>query len=340
MAICFIAAQCEDEDLMDEGRNAYLRALQWMQEILSEPNSAQRKDLLATTLVMSSTELFLSNGGGASQLTHIEGANRLLHCMIESPNAENFEEIHLYVMNQGLFEALTSRRPFLFSDTSYRPLVRRIYSANPCYRTSLYFQWCELIVPLPNILHAVDSIAKAVASGSTPPHPDDILSILDDLTILEKTLAPWHETFKTNTPGPWTFPAAVTSPGSVPFPLQFVSIEACTLHCLHWASQLLILDARNILTSLFPMHRPSIPTPDIQSQICEYASLICRSIQFCTTDASFASAECIFLPLFIVKSYYGRVGDRDRKRWCQGQFFRISEEQRIGFSIERLESDY
>lgn len=340
MATCFIAAQYQDENLMNMGRDAYLSALQMVQRVLSEPNSAQRKDLLAATLVMSSTEQFLSNGGGRSQITHVEGGNRLLYFMIESPTTQSFEEIHLYVMNQGLSEALASRRPFLFSASTYRPSVRRLYSANPSYRSSLYFQWCELIVPLPNILHAVDNVAKAVASGSTPPQPDHILAIIEDLSIVEKNLAPWHESLKANTPGPWTFPTAVTGPNSVPFPLQFAGIEACALHCLHWTSQLLILDARNILTSLYPQSHLPVPAQDMQAQISEYASLICRSIQFCTQDASFAAAECIFLPLTVVKSYYGRVGDVERKKFCQGQFFRISEEQRIGFSIEMLESDY
>jgi hypothetical protein len=326
--------------MLNTGRDTYLSALQMMQMILSEPDSAQRRDLLATTLAMSSTELFLSNGGGASQVTHIEGANRLLHCMIDDAHLQNFEELHVYVMNQGLFECLTSRRSFIFSASCYRPLVRRLYSASPGYRSSLYFQWCELVMPLPNLLHSVDNLAKAVASGSTPSNPAEILRILDELNILDKTLAPWNDSLRSNIPGPWTFPAAITSPGSVPFPLQYVSVEACTLHCLHWASQLLIHDARHILTLLLSPHQIPVPTQDVPSQLAEYASLICRSIQFCTKGSSFASSECIFLPLSVAKSYYARTGDIDRKRWCQGAFYRISEEQKIGFSPERLESDY
>jgi hypothetical protein len=337
MTTCFIGAQYQDETLVDQGRNTYLSSLQMVQEVLLEESSAQRKDLLATTLVMSSTELFLSNGGGGSQLTHVEGANRLLHCMLENQNASAFEDIHVYVFNQGLFECISSRRPYTFSSPAYLPIIQRLYSAHPAYPTNLYFQWCHLILPLPHILHTVDNLVNTATTSRGLPEPNHILETLNELATLEQTLAPWQETFKTSIPGPWTFPTALISAESVPFPLQFVSIEACTLHCLHWTSQLLILDARYMLLSLLPSHmHHALPTPDLQPQTQEYASLICRSVQFCTKGTSFASAENMFLPLHVVASYYARAGDHERKRWCLGASVRIAEEQKIGFAPDRV----
>jgi hypothetical protein len=99
MSACFVGAQYQDEGLMAQGNNMYLNALQMVQQALSEPDSAQRRDLLATTLVMSSIEIFMSNGGGASQLTHIDGATRLLRLVFEH---QNFEELHMYILNQGV----------------------------------------------------------------------------------------------------------------------------------------------------------------------------------------------------------------------------------------------
>ncbi|KAF2245661.1 hypothetical protein BU26DRAFT_508284 [Trematosphaeria pertusa] len=338
LAASFVGTQYEDESLIDQGRNMYLNALQMVQHALPEPDSSDRKDLLATTLVMSSTELFLSNGGGPSQLTHIEGATRLLHGAFKSMD---FEEIHVYILNQGLFESISTRRRYAFSSPSWRPLIRQLYSVPRTSRNDLYFQWCETILPLPNILSAADSVTTSAASSrtSTPTPASAVLGILDDLTTLEQSLAPWSELLKANTPGPWTFPAAQISADSVPFPLQFVSIEVCTLFCLHWASQLLILDARHALHAHLPLSEiPEHPSPaTLLPQMTEYASLICRSIQFCTQNTSFASTENMFLPLFVVASYYMRNGDEDRMKWCVGAFSRIASEQKIGYAIEKLD---
>lgn len=334
LATCFVGTQYQDEKLIDHARNNYLSALQMVQQVLSEPDSAQRKDLLATTLVMGSIELFMSNGGGASQLTHIDGATRLLHCSFEN---QDFEELHIHVLNQGLFECLSGRRRYPFSSPSYRSVVRQIYSVTPTYRNDLFLQWCEIIMPLPNVLSAADSVSTT-ATSSTPTAPAAILSILDDLAALEQSLAPWYETLKTSMPGPWTLPTAQISPESVPFPLQFMTIEICTLYCLYWMSQLLILDARLTLALQLPLNQASeVPTADLPSQLAEYASLVCRSVQFCTQNNSFAASENMFLPLYVVASYYMRQGDDDRMKWCVSAFGRIAAEQKIGYAIEKLD---
>jgi hypothetical protein len=312
----------------------YLDALQMVQQVLLEPDSAQRTDLLATTLVMSSTEVFMSNGGGASQITHIEGATRLLHSVFDN---QTFEDFHVYVLNQGLFECISSRRRYPFSSPTYRSHIRHLYSVTASYRNHLYFQWCEVILPLPNILSAADSVI-ATAINSSPIPPAAILAILDDLQVLEQAVAPWYETLKSSVHGPWTFPTAQVNADGVPFPLQFISIEVCTLYCLYWTSQLLILDARNSLNAQLPLNQVSDQSAlELPGKISEYASLICRSVQFCTQNNSFASSENMFLPLYAVASYYMRQGDEDRTTWCVGAFAKIAEEQKIGYSPERLD---
>jgi hypothetical protein len=157
--------------------------------------------------------------------------------------------------------------------------------------------------------------------------------------MLEQAIAPWYDNLKATTAGPWAVPASQTSPDSVPFPLQFVSIEACTLFCLHWTSQLLILEARRTLYSHLSLsHLPKHPDPNtLLAQMTEYASLICRSVQFCTQGVSYAATENMFLPLFTVASYYMRQGDEERKQWCLGAFAKIAVEQKIGFAAEMLD---
>lgn len=340
LATCFVGIQYEDASLMDQGRNMYLSALQMVQQALPEPNSTDRQDLLATTLVMSSIELFLSNGGGPSQLTHIEGATRLLHSAFRTMD---FEELHLYILHQGLFESISTRRRYAFSSPSYRPMIRQMYSILRTNSNDLYFQWAELILPLPNILSAVDAVTSTAGSSRAPtPTPASaVLAILDDLVALEQSIAPWHEVVKANAPGPWTFPAAQISADSVPFPLQFVSIEACTLYCLYWISQLLILEARQALYAHLPLAEiPEHPAPaTLPPQMTEYASLVCRSVQFCTQSTSFASTENMFFPLYVVAGYYMRQGDEERMKWCVGAFSRISQEQKIGYAVERFSLD-
>jgi hypothetical protein len=327
LAASFIGVRREDEELIDQGRNMYLKALQMVQQVLPDPYSANRKHLLATTLVMGSTELFLSNGGSTSQLAHIEGGTHLLENVSQTMN---FEELHVYILNQGLFEAISTRRRYVFSTPSYRNSIRQMYSVPRTSRNDLFFQWSELILPLPNILHAAD---HASSQSSTPELASAILSILEDLTALEHSITPWYEQLKASAPGPWTFPTAQVSAHSVPFPLQFVSIEVCTLYCLHWASQLLILEARESLTSNLALAEefPNAATATFAPQMTEYASLVCRSIQFCAEGKSYAAMENIMLPLFVVTSYYMRRGDEDRMRWCVGAFERITQEQKIRF---------
>ncbi|KAF2265957.1 hypothetical protein CC78DRAFT_169498 [Lojkania enalia] len=335
MASCFIGTQYQDENRIERSRDMYLNALQMIQKVLPEPGSERRADLLATTLVLSSTELFMSNGGGAGQITHIEGAIRLLSGAFEHGN---FEELHIYILNQGLFEAICSRRRYLFSSPSYRPLIRQLYACPRNNRNDLYFRWSELILPLPNILASADHISASANSSDAAP-PSAIHAILDDLVALEQSLSSWHETLKSNTLGPWTFQTAqrVLTEDGVPYPLQFTSIEVCTLHNLYWMSQLLLLETRSILISLLPPHQtPEPPSPNISAQIAEYASFICRSVQFCTSNTSFAATENIFLPLFITASHYSRIGDVERMKWSVACFRRIAKEQKIGFSIDKL----
>jgi len=343
LAASFIGMKYQDVNLVNKGRDMYLKALQMVQQALPEPDST-RWQLLATTLVMSSTELFLGNGGGPSQLTHIEGATRLLHSSIGKVGSE---ELYAYILNQGLWEALGTRRRYVFSQPAYRPLVRQIYSAPRTSSNDIFFQWCEIILPLPNILNAVDTFTsspitlQSVSSSrtSTPTPQPAALSILNEILLLEQAIAPWYEHLKATTTGPWTVPATQISADSVPFPLQFISVEACTLFCLHWTSQLLILEARRTLYSHLPLSRvPEHPASNtLLAQMTEYASLICRSVQFCTQGRSYAATENMFLPLFTAASYYMRQGDEDRKNWCVGAFTKIAVEQKIGYAAEMLD---
>ncbi|KAF2193218.1 hypothetical protein K469DRAFT_286385 [Zopfia rhizophila CBS 207.26] len=344
LAACFVGSQHQDESLVALSRSMYLDALRMVQKELAEPNATRRNDLLAATLVMSSTEMFMSNGGGASQLTHIDGGTKLLS---EGFKELVFEELHIYILNQGLFEAISSRRAYRFSEPSYRPDIRRLYSIPRTHRNEHYFKWCEIILPLPNMLHAADEIDRA-ATSSTPTPSAVILSHLDALTALERDLHPWEESIRTDFPGPWVYTHAQSGPEVVPFPLQFVSIEVCTLYNLHWVSQLLIHSTRHQFLSHLPLSRitemlemPEVsPFPSSSAQpdqVSEFASLICRSVQFCTSMASFASVENMFLPLYVTASYYTKIGDEGRARWCVAAFARIAAEQRIGFGGEKLD---
>lgn len=329
MAASFIGAQYQDAGLSNHGANMYLNALQMAQKALPELDASERKHLLATTLVMSSTELFMSNGGGSSQLTHIEGATRLLNLSLHSTN---LEELHVYILNQGLVEALSSRRSYSCSSPEFRHMARQIYSVPRTSRNDLYFQWCERILPLPNILSAVDS----VISSSVQAPISAILTILDDLSTLEQVIAHWYELLQSTISTPWTLPAAQASVDSVAFPLQFTSIEACTNYALYWISQLLILEARQMLYARLP--RTEIPEhAALQPRISEYASLVCRSVQYCAQNTCYAATENMFLPLDVVSGYYMRRGDRERLNWCMGAFARMSREHRIGFARKEVD---
>lgn len=286
---------------------------------------------------MSSIELFMSNGGSASQLTHIEGATRLLHCVFEAPN---FEELHLYILNQGLFESIFSRRRYEFSAPEYQPLIRQLFSVPRTHGSDLYMQWCEINLALPNILHAADSLSSPSAS----PTPQSIRALLDDIKTLGQRIAQWYDTVRTLLPGPWTLPAAQTSPSRVPFPLHFLSIDVCTLYSLYWTSQLLLLDAKHSLYTMPASPRskssylssPPPTDPSLPAQIAEYASLICRSVQFCTQGTSFAATENMLMPLCVVMMFYKRQGDEERAGWCVGALQKMAEEQRVGFAVELL----
>ncbi|KAF2450295.1 hypothetical protein P171DRAFT_438966 [Karstenula rhodostoma CBS 690.94] len=328
MAASFIGSQTQDVSLSNQGGNMYLNALQMVQKALPELGASEKKHLLATTLVMSSTELFMSNGGGSSQLTHIEGATRMLHLSLDNMD---LEELHVYILNQGMFEAISSRRSYPCSSPGFRHLARQIYSVPRTSRNDLFFQWCERILPLPNILSATDSLVS-----STAPAPvSAVLAILNDLSTIEQILAPWYELLQSSIPSPWTSPAAQASADSVPFPLQFTSIEACTNYCLYWTSQLLILEARQMLHARLP--RSDFPEhAALQPRISEYASLVCRSVQYCASNTSYAATENMFMPLHVVSSYYVRRGDHDRVNWCRGAFARMEQEHKIGFASRRL----
>lgn len=192
------------------------------------------------------------------------------------------------------------------------------------------------MLALPSILVATDQVSAAAAtSGSPTPHPA-VLALLDDLAALEHALQPWEQRLKASMPGPWTFPQAQSGPDMVPFPLQFLSIETCTLFNLHWLSQLLLHETRHRLLRHVPDLAATTTNPAVfpDPATSEFASLICRSVQFCTAGKAFASAENMFLPLRVVAGFYIRCGDEERTRWCFAAFERIAAEQKIGFSAE------
>lgn len=331
LAACFIGTQNQNEPLLNEAATLYLSALQQIQQVLPQPNSAERKDLVAATLVMSSIELFMSNAGGPSQLTHIEGATRFLHFAFE---AQAFEELHMHILIQGVSQALISRSRYIFSSPSYHSQLQTLFSVpHTTHPTNtLFLQWSAHIVPLPNILHAVDNLSTSTDSTT-------IHLLHKQITHLDQALTLWYESVKSSIASPWTLPSASSpQPDAVPFPLQFSSLEACTIYTLYWASQLLLLDSLTTLLTHPSTACASLPTvlPD-PSSLSEYASLICRSVEFCTAGRSFAASENMFLPLFVVAGFYQRRGDRERKEWCVRAFERIAGEQKIGFAIERID---
>lgn len=119
LATCFIGTQYQNEDLLNKSQDWYLETMRMIQEVLPEPNSSQRKDLLATTLVMASLELFMGNGGGPSHFTHIDGATRLLQAGFQS---SSFDETHIYVLNQGVSAPLFMY--YMRSVTVYHSFLR------------------------------------------------------------------------------------------------------------------------------------------------------------------------------------------------------------------------
>lgn len=328
MTAYFIGTQYQNASLSNHGSNKYLHALRMIQEALAKLELSGRRYLLATTLVMSSTELFMSNGGGPSQIAHIKGATRLLNLSLDT---SDIDELYVYILNQGLFEAISSRQPYTFSSPSFRHFIHNIYSVPRMNRNDLYFQWCECVLPLPNILSTTDSIIS-----SSPRTPESVvLAVLDELIAIEQSIVPWYELLQSSGTGPLPSPAAQASTHSIASPLQFVSIEGCTNYCLYWISQLLILEARQMLYTKLPTTHGSSPEV-LELRMSEYASLVCRSVQYCTHNTSFATTENMFLPLDILSGYFMRRGDESRIGWCLEAFARISREQKIVYVPEKF----
>ena len=330
---CFIGAQYRDSKMMDQAQSMYLNVIQMVQKVLPEADSS-RYDVIATTLVMGSIELFMSNGKNESQLTHVDGATRLLHCLLENRALQpELEELHIYVLIQGLFKALSTRQPYEFALPEYASLMQQLFSVPRMHGSDLYFQWCFVVLPLPNILHSVDSLS----ASSAPPPPEVVRALLDDIAALESNIIKWHDKLLAVYPGPWTLPTAQSSPSRVPFPLHFLSIEVCALFSYYWVSQLLLLQARHsIYASSNPHGREPSPHRSsaelsLPAQIAEYASLICRSVQFCTQGTSFAATENMLWPLCLVYRFYKWQGDHERMSWCVKAVERMGEEQRISF---------
>ncbi|KAF2744405.1 hypothetical protein M011DRAFT_172541 [Sporormia fimetaria CBS 119925] len=336
-ALCasFTGAQYQDVGVIDQARSLYSQALQLLHFHLSQPGSSKCKDLLRTSLILGSVELFLSSGGGPNQLIHVQGATRMLHCMIEDTAVQTFEEVHVSVYNQTLRYCLCLRQDFSLSAGSFASRVQQLYASYTGFRKSMYFQWCLIVSPLSTMLHWIDS--TAAAAPRTPPNPSHVQSTLDNLRCLEQALAPWVSTLKATVTGPWAKEKASSNVYAIPFPLKFASYEACMLYCLYWTSQLLIVDAQLTLLSLLPAGHTHFSREQYQLSASGYADLICRSVPFCTKETSYAITENIFVPLTVVARYYERQRDVDRTRWCLAAFARITEEQRIGFAPDFLQ---
>ncbi|KAH7128794.1 hypothetical protein B0J11DRAFT_567341 [Dendryphion nanum] len=320
LAACFIGAQDQNESLHNAAGTLYESALQQCQYVLNQPDSPERKHLLATALVLSSFEQMMSRANGDGQVTHIRGATHLLYYASPAPT---FEEFHMHILTQGLSQALISRSPYIFSSTS-------LHLQNHPNTNAPLLQWTTLILPLPNLLHAIDNLLTS--PSTSPTHPRTLYT---DLKTLATTLSTWHESLKQTIhhPRPWIPPSSPQtnlSPTSVPFPLHFPSIQSCTLHVLYWTSQLLLLDAQARLLSHTPLL--GAQAPDLKS-MQKYAESVCRSVQFCTRGRSFAAAENVFLPLSVVAGWYERTGDEERRGWCVRALEGIAGEQGIGFEV-------
>ena len=210
-------------------------------------------------------------------------------------------------------------------------------------RNTFFDTWCEIILPLPSILKQADDLEETFSSDSIT-NVAVMKPLLDSISEIEHDIGIWHESVIATVPAPIEYAHPPVPPAAgedvlenvgtqydilFPNPLEFASIEVAILHLLYWAIQLLIHSTRNQLLKHLPSEAHSKQPLDDKSSL--FASLICRSVHYCFSDASTLSTEELLMPLYISMDYFTRTGDEEKMRWGVKLFERLERER--GFKL-------
>jgi hypothetical protein len=216
-------------------------------------------------------------------------------------------------------------------------------------RNIFFGAWCEIILPLPSILKQADDLEETFLS-----HPVTnvavMKSLLDSISEIEHDIGIWRESVIATVPAPIEYAHPPVPPATredvknvgtqydilFPNPLEFASIEVAILHLSYWAIQLLIHSTRNQLLKHLPSKAHSKQPLDDKSSL--FASLICRSVHYCFSDASTLSTEGLLMPLYVSTDYFTRTGDEEKMRWCVKLFEKLGRERgfKLGVQVRKV----
>ena len=217
-------------------------------------------------------------------------------------------------------------------------------------RNTFFDTWCEIILPLPSILKQADDLEETFSSDSIT-NVAVMKPLLDSISEIEHDIGIWRDSIITTIPGPIEYAHPPVPPATgedvlenvgtqhdilFPNPLEFTSIEVAILHLLYWTVQLLIYSTRSQLLKHLSSEAHSKQLLDDKSSL--FASLICRSVYYCFSDASALGTEALLMPLYVSMNYFTRTGDEEKMRWGVKLYERLERERgfKMGVQVRKV----
>lgn len=350
IATTFVGCRKGDAQLIRYSTASYATALRLLRSAMDRPDAKYRDDLVATALVMTLIEIFIPTETGAGWQLHVEGGCTLL--TTRGPKMRNttfVNDLILIARHQGLYGALCSRKEYLFTKAEWRQVINARITNPNASRNIFFDKWCETALPIPSILKKADDLEDTFAND---PVKNGVVveSLLDSISEIEQEIITWYESVTATIPAPIEYANLPTPPATgeellekvgtqydalFPNPLHFASVEVAILHILYWVVQLLVHDTRKQLLKHLPSGAHSKQLLEDQSLV--FASLVCRSVHFCSSDTSTVSVEELYMPLFVCVNYYARIGDEEKMRWGVELFERFERERgfKMGMQLKK-----
>ncbi|PMD12332.1 hypothetical protein NA56DRAFT_756693 [Hyaloscypha hepaticicola] len=337
----------EKPDLVKDSHRLYGWALRGLREALSHPKSEAPEATLATTLLLSTYELFSSSSeNGQGWVSHVRGGSWILRSIdrnvfsspVGSLLCPRIRTIHI-------LESIQSRKTSPLTGLHFNSSVEN-------GTIDINGQLQDLMIQIPGLLETFDSLALAQLHEIS--RRTALPSLLQRCSRLEVQLLAWCEVLREQVSGPLYSsidPVAqnpIDSSGTRTFPraFQFPSLNIAQLLLLYWSALIILyrtiqdIDKRITEIQVKTGKRRNLSNSPLQDSdfesdlgfsqhpnhsisstvhIASLANKICQSFEYCYkgTNGTFGIQSTVF-PRWVATDFYASIPEYHREwAWCQ-----------------------
>ncbi|KIN00042.1 hypothetical protein OIDMADRAFT_181273 [Oidiodendron maius Zn] len=351
-----------DPVLVKESSQLYGSALGELRKTVGGRKLVAPEATLASTVILSTYELFSGQSSQNYSLSHVQGGSQILQIL--GPSVYETPAGRILCANirtATIIQAFRSRRRSALPGQEWERCARDHEGHG------LYYHLQDLMIQLPSIMEALDMLTTSPNKTTEVPI---LIRLLHLCSSLNWQLLAWSGKLKTLVHGPlyWTVPSVAVNPADDPvlgrmFPLafQFPSLIIAWYLLLYWSMLILlyrtIQDIQKRLKSqvtrgITPQHSfdlqdtyrseldsdNSCPSDD---GIASLANNISQSFEYCyRTEHGTLGYQSTLFALWVVQGFYKSQPNRARElAWCSELGNTTASNSRFDLRVMKLSGD-